>query len=380
MAECLAFSRFSMDGAGDGGHRRAAQMRRVLAAYAPHVVPMAWENSGSRGWRLDDWCDRWLGDWNAWSYGLARMRAMAGPDFFDWSPARRRFVWLLRCAARHHAAALRPAGPGDLALVDDPLFVAPLIPALKRKGWPVIGLVQNLESLTRWQVTPRGQSRLLQRELQLLAACDLVITVSRDENVLLTNLGIPALFLPYYPEPEIREGLLAIRRARETRTPSQVFMLGSGGNHATLAGMAAVMRAWQQHRLGEIHGPLRVAGFGTEALRALKIPEADVTVLGALDSDALTRELTDARVCLCHQDDGAGALTRIMEWLVAGIPVVAGSHALRSYYGCQGTHEYATLDDMPDVLARAVAAPAPPVPPTPDETEVLKRVTGVTRT
>lgn len=378
MPECLAFSRFSGDAWGDGGQRRSVQMRRLLAAYAPRFENMAWERSGSRGWRLDDWCDHWLGDWNSWSYGLLRMRVMTGPDFFWWSPLRRRFIWLSRCAAKHHAARIPPARPGDVAIVDDPLFFVPLVRALKRRGWPVIALAQNLESLSRWQVTARGQGPLLNLELKTLAACALTITVSRDENVLLRNLGINTFFVPYHPPAEVVAWLMGIRAARAAGGQAATLLLGSGGNLSTLQGMAAVIRLWITESLARRWGPLRVAGFGTEALREAAGNATDaVQVLGSLSQEAMEAELIRARACICHQEEGAGALTRITDLLMAGVPVVGSEHALRSYHHIQGSVAYALLAGLPTALERVDSGRPPPPPEAPDAAQVQALVKAI---
>jgi hypothetical protein len=66
---------------------------------------------------------------------------------------------------------------------------------------------------------------------------------------------------------------------------------------------------------------------------------------------------------LIHTFGGAGAVTRIPEALVAGVPVIANANAARDQYGTPGVHVY---DDSAGFCTFIRAAlPIPPSPPRP---------------
>jgi len=61
---------------------------------------------------------------------------------------------------------------------------------------------------------------------------------------------------------------------------------------------------------------------------------------------------------ICYQESGAGALTKIREMLLAGVPVLANAHACRSYdeYRGAGLVEFADLGDLDRATADVLAA------------------------
>jgi hypothetical protein len=176
----------------------------------------------------------------------------------------------------------------------------------------------------------------------------------------------------------VKAWLLEIRAARARAAPGPLLMLGSSGNHATLEGMAAVVRAWQSRRLARGVAQLRVAGYGSEAVRD-RVPSCgtDVAFLGSLSREALGRELETAVACVCHQEDGSGALTRIADLLTAGVPVLASAHAARTYHGAPGLREYDGIEQLDGALAELCAnPPAVAVPPEPDLGSLVARVSA----
>jgi hypothetical protein len=92
----------------------------------------------------------------------------------------------------------------------------------------------------------------------------------------------------------------------------------------------------------------------------------EVVFKGTLSDGELDRILTHIRGCIAYQTDGSGALTKICEFLMAGIPVIANSHAARSYYDVPGVVEFIRIEDLGIALKTVcatemtVSAPAPP--------------------
>jgi hypothetical protein len=251
-----------------------------------------------------------------------------------------------------------------VALVDDPVYFAPIVHRLKKSGIKVVGVCHNIESLSRAQVSPGWQRRLLDRELDLLAECDMVLTISREETFLLQNLGMDAFYYPYFPPREAHDRLLGIRNRRDGTIKKDVLMVGTANNKATRQGMVAAIENWQKRDLGAPGRELLVAGFGTDSLA--EYAGKGVRFLGPLSDQDLDTLLETVRACLCYQENASGALTRISEMLVAGVPVLANSLAARSYYNLEGVVEFADFDELEKALAitegRDIEAPLPAAP------------------
>ena len=375
----IYFSRFKLNPWGDGGQRRALQVVRLLKDYRLQHVCLGVKDLPSSV--LDYVCGRLLGRWNERTWQRFRRQRLTDGEYLKWSRERRLFVCLLRSAARRYARTLKSHEWRDrLVLVDDPIFIHPLVRQIKACGARMVAVCHNIESLNRWQVTPRGQQALFRKEIEALSLCDLVVTISREETVLLTGSGIDAIFLPYYPPSEAVPRLMRVRKRRQNTQKTSLLLFGSSGNVATLDGMETVLRAWSAEHTGALQDlELHVAGFGTECLRE-RVPSVDghVKFLGSLCQEALEDELEQTRACICHQEEGSGALTRIMDMLVAGVPVLANHHAARSYHGVPGVVEYAGADALPYAIKRlADQETGFPVPCAPDAAGLPDRLAEV---
>jgi hypothetical protein len=100
------------------------------------------------------------------------------------------------------------------------------------------------------------------------------------------------------------------------------------------------------------------------------IPQNDRTVLlGEVTDQDLDRLMGEVACAVIHQDQGSGALTKITEFLIANLPVVASAHALRSHYHEEGVFEYQALSlDFPEVLRKALSSERNiPLPQRPDD-------------
>lgn len=346
------YSRFDPDGEGGGGGcRREAQLRLALAPLNPHVESsrrapvITGELSRPRRWR-----------WNLEKRHHPFQRYWADDRVFHWTMG-------MHYTARQWAGELRRRGVPRLAVVTDPLFFAPLVLRLTKAGVPVAALCQNLESLGYEQLNPRFQRRLLNRELDLLSRCRLLVTISREEQFLLRNLNLPAVHFPYYPVPGEAARLTAIRTRRRRSRKTHFLLLGTAGNKSTRAGMRAVITAWKRipfrnRRLEKLF----VAGYWTRLLGD-DLDGDGVEILGEIPDDRLDKLLTSVRAALVYQKHGGGALTRVADMLLAGVPVLANEHALRNWYGLSGTRSFAGIDDLLHGALNLAAGIPPPVPP-----------------
>ena len=210
---------------------------------------------------------------------------------------------------------------------------------MKATGHPVIGLPHNIESLVAKHCV-----EALREEILNLQQCDYLFAISKEETWLLRLLGMNAFYLPYYPPTEAEVQLLSIRKRREDRktNPRKRFLLlGSVTNSPTKKGMQLLL----DYAAGKsLFFDLCVAGYKTETLSVNR--NQGISLLGTMKNDELSRLLEEIDAVLIYQPPTTGALTRIPEMLVAGVPVFVNFDAGRSFLGTNGVHLYDTFDDL----------------------------------
>jgi hypothetical protein len=83
-----------------------------------------------------------------------------------------------------------------------------------------------------------------------------------------------------------------------------------------------------------------------------------------VSSEKLDELLAGAKATLVHQPLATGALTRMAELLMSGLPVIANPIAARSTWHHQGVHVF---EDEAELNALCAASlPMPPVPVVPE--------------
>jgi hypothetical protein len=221
-------------------------------------------------------------------------------------------------------------------------------------GFRTVVLPQNFESLVGGQDDPlvrfRSRAAAAADELRRLAREDRVFSISREEQWLLTAHGIPADHLPYFPVPEWEADLLRVRRARRPVRPRRLVVIGSVSNPPVRAGVLDLLR-----RAGPV-----VRRAGAE----LHVAGNDTAALGRLSDDDLYALLATATAALVYQSSGCGALTKIPELLLAGVPVLANGVAARSAHHYAGVHLFETAAEMAELIRADLPTPPPPPRPT----------------
>ncbi len=241
-------------------------------------------------------------------------------------------------------------GELGMAIMDDPIYFLPLFKKLLRRRIPVIASSQNLETLAPNQVKKKWALDFFKEELEVLSRCRLVITVSREEDVLLNNLGIPSLFIPYYPGEPILQRLLAVRHNRGKTVKDGFLAIGNAKNLQTREGMKNLGRYWYENHLEAAAGKLLLGGLNSEEFLTPGQFGDSVEFLGALPHDRLDHILTRVKAFICYQESGSGSLTRICDMLCAGVPVLANTYAARTYYNMKGVIEFRVLDKLGEAL------------------------------
>ena len=218
---------------------------------------------------------------------------------------------------------------------------------LKSHHIPTIAVPHNLESLVKGNTSVFSGKKAPQwlfEEMKFLANCNSVFTISQEENWLLSIMGINSHYLPYYPTPKIENYLLAIRAKRiKNKTPEvkQVLLLGTFYNLPTIEGYKELLSAIIKKNNIKIF----VAGYGSEVLNN-QFDHDKVVISGAVDNEKLAQLMVDCDCAVVHQSPTSGALTRITEMLISGIPVLANTNAARSHYHKAGLVIYDSMDEL----------------------------------
>ncbi|AYL97249.1 glycosyltransferase [Mucilaginibacter celer] len=224
-----------------------------------------------------------------------------------------------------------------------------------RYGIPVIALPHNLESMVAGNksvFSNKPSPKWLFEELDYLKLCKKVFTISRGEHWLLASYGINAAYLPYYPDLAAEAFLSEIRKKRslaisEAKKDEQsILLLGTFHNQPTLTGYTELLQKIETIKDLNIH----VAGFGSEMLKD-KFKAKNIRVWGSVDNDTLAQLITNSDCAVIHQQPSGGALTRIPELLIAGLPVIANTHAARSCDLSTGIIIYDSFDELITILS-----------------------------
>lgn len=332
----IYFSRYRADQVDNGGARRVAQVLQLLEGYELEFVTSL-VRPKSAGKRNSS---------GAVSLLSMAVQAVIRGSYRKYSPEFANWIFFSRRLARRWTRALCNRNNIRLIIVDDPIFFAPLVQALHNRNIPILAHCHNIETLSRSQVQQSHQVQLLGEELELLRLCRAAITISREETFLLRNLGMKPVYLSYYPPKSVEWRLRTVREIRTGMAKRDFLLLGSAGNAPTRKGMQQIINMWGKICPCPGDDRLVVAGFGTENLDSGNCA-AGLIFVGAVTDAELDGILTTARAAIVYQEDGAGALTRIAELLLAGVPVLANSHAARSYQHLPGVFEFAELADMP---------------------------------
>ena len=219
-------------------------------------------------------------------------------------------------------------------------------------GKKILAVPHNLESLCCPEADIQsGKSKLewLPEDIKRLKMCNAVFCLSKEETWLLQIHGVNAHYLPYYPPREAENYLLRIRKLRESRKHNEVhkfLALGSANNTPTRMGMEELLDYLSSY--DKLPFEIHVAGYRTEWLNEIDHPQ--LFYHGTLSNEALEKLLVEVDALVINQPATSGALTRIVEHLIAGIPVLASFGAARDYYQNATVQVYYSMDELMALL------------------------------
>lgn len=234
-------------------------------------------------------------------------------------------------------------------------YIAPY--AAKDIGFKVIALPQNIESLAENKpdfFTKKQLPQNLEYELKHLQKADTIFCISREEKWLLNLFNIESEYLPYYPPEELKNELLEIRKRRKNKEQKRFLMLGSATNVPTREGFIELISLINQ--LDDENIRIDIAGYGTETL-AEYCNNSIFKLHGTVEPEQLMSLLEGTKALLIYQKSGAGALTKIPEMLIAGIPIIANGIACRSAFNYSGVYCYDELSQLSDFLTQNINTP-----------------------
>ena len=260
-----------------------------------------------------------------------------------------------------------------------------LLPTLaKEAGYKIIALPHNLEALVSEQVFANPSYDPfsdLADEVHRLALADAIFTISKEERWLLEARGLAPHYLPFYPTAALAEECALIRNKRsafalsDPHNPRPLLLLGAALNPATARGMS-VQLGWLAE-MGEGAPRVVVAGPETDTrLAAHRSPR--VKLLGRIPRPPLVALLESCAALLIHTTGGAGAVTRIPEALLAGVPVIANANAARDQYDTPGVNLYNSPAEFRALALAPPSLPPVPLPPTAACTRFVEEISRLT--
>jgi hypothetical protein len=361
--KCIYYSRFRVNPDYAGGDRRAAQIYRLLTEFHPILKNVYTEKKAEKDLlfhrllkkskkkiKIIDSAEKYL---------------VTGGEYHLWDKSHKKYFYTMRNVSKRWANALIPDNNIFFATVDDPIYFLPLLKKLKEYKIPIVGMCHNIESLVLGQVKNGKQRNLFGKELNCYKLCDLVITMSREDYITLNNFKINAFFLPYYPVEKIKKRMLRVRDIRKSKIKNDFLFIGTAKNKPTKKGLLSFVKAWNDHSFADLGENLLITGYDTEDLRN-NIKGKNIKLLGTLTNEELDYQLSTIKACICYQENGTGALTKIQEMLIAGVPVIANIHAARSYYDADGLIEFFSFEEFKESLKRIeqvknrISIPQPP--------------------
>ena len=230
---------------------------------------------------------------------------------------------------------------GKFVIIDDPIYFLPLIDYFHKEKIPIIGHLHNIESLVPSQGIEKYKHQLLQEEIKALKKCKGLLTISREDELLLNNFEVEnILTLNYSPSESEKNRLELIRDKRRASKKDGFLILGHMGNPPTKEGaiklLSQLSKLKQAHR---VNFPITVAGFQANNIRN-GLADKEIIIKSDISNNELDELLISTNAVICYQTQATGALTKIPELLLAGVPVIGNNVALRNYYGSMGTFQF----------------------------------------
>jgi hypothetical protein len=227
-------------------------------------------------------------------------------------------------------------------------------------GFKIIVSLSAIDSLWREGDYPQ----MFITEIENLRVADAVFCISREEQWLLGNLRIRAGYLPYFPDEERERTLLLERAARGGGVCSarpELLICATLGNTDTVSSFREQVD-WIQQLFPE-NGPVfHVFGHRNVVIRDIW-SDPQFIFHGTCSEEEFTSIKRRCCAVFLHMQKGLGAVTRVLDMLLAGLPVIANAAAARSFLDLEGVYLYDSKRQLRELLEAKL--PLPPVPTRP---------------
>lgn len=338
---------YSGDPEGHGGHHRSAQIKELI------------ENAGFNPVISD--FDVTVNNFLRYIYGIYCIMKYKIPPGLNWR-------WLRRWGGSYHRYLRmlnRYNGKKVLIIENTRPYNQVAFYIAKSHGFNIVAVPQNSESLeikSEVIMSSKYPSRKYNEETRCLSLSDSVYCISREEAWLYAFSGLKTGYLPYYPPGVIINSLKEIRKERQKRLSDNTFLvLGSSGNPFTKQGICQLLDILNEVT-ANINCKIEVVGSKTEEF-ANNYNNKKFNFNGRVDSAKLRELLIRSKALIVYQRFGIGALTRIPEMLVAGIPVIGNIIACRSAFHYKGVYEWGSKQELIELLKTDLLLPPEPEPP-----------------
>lgn len=257
-------------------------------------------------------------------------------------------------------------------------FVLPF--ANEHKHLTIVAMPHNIESLVAGQpseFTGKMAPDWFSEELHSLRKCTHVVAISPEDQLLLQLFGIQASLLPYFPPEPVQRFLESIRAQRTKNVSSnKLLLLGTAGNYPTFEGMLASIKLFQSAKNNDLE--LHVAGYLTEMLRGHFEADEHVVLHGTVSQEGLAGLLTTCKAVWINQPPSTGALTRLPEMMLAGVPVIINQLGAKSWIHWPGVLPFTSNNQLFSIWNQE-RLPEPGIPSRPIEAEMqfLKLVESI---
>ncbi len=330
MKKIICHTKFALNPFADGGSKRSVQIREILADNGLEYEDDSFElPKGTPKPQLVRWALRAM-KFIRKSYP-EKIRSLGA------------YIDLIRYYALRIPIVFDKYQHQDVVFLWENTNDRKLLYLLKATGHPVLGVPHNLESLVSSQ-----SASALGEEVENLRCCDAVFAISREETWLLRLLNINAFYLPYYPPKMVQFFLLSIREKRmrkEHKNNKSFLLLGSASNAPTREGMQMLIDYADR---ADVSFQLHVAGYRTQLLCNPNNP--NIVFHGTVSNENLERLLVETDAVLIYQPPTTGALTRVPEVLMAGLPVFANFDAARNCHNLEDVHQYGSFEELFELL------------------------------
>lgn len=218
----------------------------------------------------------------------------------------------------------------------------------------IIAFPHNLESFVPNQLSHRRATLTspywLDEEVSYLKECDHIVCISREERWLLSVLiaGDKVSYLPYFPSKPMMDKLASIKAKRiKLGTKNSVVMLGSASNIPTQIGLTRIKNMLLKQPFSEYS--YEFVGYKMWKINQdqSELPN-HIKISSDVSNEYLENVLVNAKCVVVYQVPTSGALTRLKEMQLAGIPVIVNSDGARSYFNEPGI---IVIEDLSELFA-----------------------------